>query len=119
MAFRSLAREAHVLTRQPELLWQQMYNRLQWEGEEVKQVLAWELAKLNTSGSMPWLRLDTPTRESEALIRTLEGHADDVSACAFSPDGRFIVSASMMRHCGFGTLPLASRCVSWKVIPAV
>ena len=36
---RALTREAHVLTQQPDLLWQQLYNRLQWEGEEVKQVL--------------------------------------------------------------------------------
>ena len=27
-----LRREAHVLTSQPDLLWQQLYNRLQWEG---------------------------------------------------------------------------------------
>jgi hypothetical protein len=30
---RALRREAHVLTQHPNLLWQQLYNRLQWEGE--------------------------------------------------------------------------------------
>ena len=30
---RALGREVHVLTGHPELLWQQLYNRLQWEGE--------------------------------------------------------------------------------------
>ena len=33
----TLGRETHVLTLHPDLLWQQMYNRLQWEGEEVNQ----------------------------------------------------------------------------------
>jgi hypothetical protein len=28
---RALAREMHVLRRQPRLLWQQLHNRLQWE----------------------------------------------------------------------------------------
>ena len=42
---RALSREVHVLTQHPELLWQQLYNRLQWEGEAVEQVLAPELDK--------------------------------------------------------------------------
>jgi len=94
---RALTREAHVLTQQPDLLWQQLYNRLQWEGENLKEALAPELAQRSTPGARPWLRLDTPLRESEALIRTLEDHTGSVSACAFSPDGRFIVSASYDR----------------------
>ena len=28
---RAMQREAHVLTQHPDLLWQQLYNRLQWE----------------------------------------------------------------------------------------
>ena len=28
---RALTREAHVLTQQPDILWQQLYNRLQWD----------------------------------------------------------------------------------------
>lgn len=42
---RALGREAHVLTQHPELLWQQMYNRLQLEGAEVKQVKSFKLAR--------------------------------------------------------------------------
>ena len=91
---RALAREAHVLTRQPELLWQQHYNRLQWEANEVKQTLAPELTWRSAPGAKPWLRFKTPYRESAALIRILEGHTGYVEACAFSPDGRFIASAS-------------------------
>ena len=29
---RTLDREAHVLTKRPDLLWQQIYNRMQWVG---------------------------------------------------------------------------------------
>ena len=36
---RAVAREMHVLRHQPGLLWQQLYNRLQWEDEPVRAVL--------------------------------------------------------------------------------
>jgi len=36
---RALVQEMHVLRRQPGLLWQQLYNRLQWEDEPVRAVL--------------------------------------------------------------------------------
>ena len=45
-------------------------------------------------GARPWLRTRTPFRESGALLGTLEGHSSAVYACAVSPDGSFIVSAS-------------------------
>jgi len=91
---RGLNREAHVLTQQPDLLWQQMYNRLQWEGDEVKRMLAPELIRRSVPSARPWMRLDTPYLESEAVVRTLEGHAKFVTGCAFSPDGRTILSWS-------------------------
>ncbi len=37
---------------------------------------------------------DLPDQPHPALIRTLEGHANSVLGCAFSPDGKLIVSAS-------------------------
>jgi len=91
---RTLQRESHVLTRDPDLLWQQLYNRLQWEGEEVKQVFAPELVKRSAVGVKPWLHIKTPYRESVSLVRTLEGHTRQVEACTFSPDGDFIYSVS-------------------------
>ena len=94
---RALQRETHVLQDHPDLLWQQMYNRLQWEGEEVGQVMASELARRSTPGARPWLRLNTSHREAQALVRTLTGHTKTVTACALSPDGRLIVSASFDR----------------------
>ena len=92
--FRALRRESHVLTQNPELLWQQLYNRLQWEGEEVKQVLVLELAKRKAPGVKPWVRTRTPFRDSEILLRTLTGHHDQVNGVSVSLDGSRIVSAS-------------------------
>ena len=95
-----LAREAHNLTRHPDLLWQQMYNRLQWIGRPEKdgiltRVLASELAERSNPRARLWLHALTSFRESEALIRTLAGHIDAVMAVAYSPDGARIVSASL------------------------
>src|SRR5512136_575024 len=76
---RALVREAHILSYEPGLAWQQLYNRLQWEGDDVKQALAGQLA-LRTlapagraggaSSAGPWLRFITPYRESQAMVRT-------------------------------------------------
>jgi len=91
---RALRREAHILARSPELTWQQLHNRLQWEGGAAGASLAAERERRSRPGAAPWLRLETPLRESEMLLRTLAGHTDKVCGCAFSPDSRLIVSAS-------------------------
>ena len=91
---RVLGQEAHILRERPEILWQQLYNRLQWEEAPVPDALAPAFAERSHTDADPWLRTRTPFRESSALVRTLTGHSGWVSACAFSPDGRRIVSAS-------------------------
>ena len=135
---RALGREAHVLTNQPDLLWQQLYNRLQWEGPPFADRLSAERERRSRPGSRPWIHRYSRLRESEALVRTLTGHTDcgdrvcgepgrhldrlrqqrtdrtlkvwdvatgaeratltghtgRVNACAVSPDGTWIVSAS-------------------------
>jgi WD40 repeat protein len=91
---RALGRESHVLTQHPDLLWQQLYNRLQWEENEMGQILAPELARRSAGSARPWLRLSTPYRESRSALRTFEGHTDRIEACVFSPDGQHIVSTS-------------------------
>ena len=91
---RALAREMHPLRRHPGLLWQQLHNRLQWEDDLVRAVLAPEFERRSVPGVTPWLRTRTRSWESEALVRTLEGHSWMVEACAFSPDGARVVSAS-------------------------
>jgi WD40 repeat protein len=90
---RALGREAHNLMRRPDLLWQQLYNRLQWEEDAVGKILAREHSSRTASASKPWMSIRTPFRESEALVRTLL-HPDCVADCTVSPDGSFIVSAS-------------------------
>ena len=91
---KAFQRETHVLQDKPDLLWQQLYNRLQWEGEEVEQVLEPVLTPRIAPGTTPWMRLVTPQRESSSLVRTLLGHTNSVNACVFSLDGRFIITAS-------------------------
>ena len=92
---KALVREAHNLRRRPDLLWQQLYNRLQWaEGGVSDQVLEPELAGRTKPGARPWLRSLTRLGESQALIRTLAGHTGPVYTVAYSPDGTHIVSGS-------------------------
>ena len=91
---RTLDREAHTLTWHPDLLWQQLYNRLQWEKGPAADLVAAEREESSKLGRKPWIRARTPFRESKALIRTLTGHTKKVNACAISPDGKWIVSAS-------------------------
>jgi WD40 repeat protein len=91
---RALGRESHILVRQPNLLWQQFYNQLQWEGDELHKFLAPELIKRKDQGKLTWIHLITPFWESGSLRRILEGHNGSVISCAFSPDGCILASAS-------------------------
>jgi hypothetical protein len=78
----ALAREIHVLRRDPGLLWQQLYNRLQWEDDPLPASLEPEFERRSVSGASPWLRTRTGSRESHALLRTLAGHTRWVRGCA-------------------------------------
>jgi len=88
----ALAREAHIVSRAPNLLWQQMHNGLLGE-KAASKVLAKEHQKRSQSGHQPWLRLRFPIQRSQGLLRTLTGHTDRVNACAISPDGTWVASA--------------------------
>ena len=91
--FRALTRETHMLTLHPDLLWQQLYNRLQWEGEEVKQVLASEVSKHIKVGARPWLHQMNRLAESNPLVRTIIGLQGEVNSCLCIPGEKLIVSA--------------------------
>ncbi len=96
---KTLGQELHNLKEWPEILWQQMYNRLQWvDGEQsdgpVSKVIAPEFKKRTSPDTRPWFHQINRTQESESIIRTLKGHTDSVKSCAFSADGKKIVSAS-------------------------
>jgi hypothetical protein len=68
-----------------------LFNRLQHLDE--LQAIAQELKCLLNS---PYIhtRFELPDLPHPALLRTLEGHSGVVTGCAFSPDGKRIVSAS-------------------------
>ena len=100
------------LGRSPQLVFQQLYNRLRWHvdgnkagaNEEVtgggfaSELLAGLLQPAFvrcSAGAAPlWLHVLARLRESEAVVRTFVGHAGSVHACVFSPDGGTIVSVS-------------------------
>src|ERR1041384_7475288 len=90
--FRSArARESHWLRAAPEATAAQVWNRLRqlgWTADELDQ-------QLQLPVGSRFLRVrHVATRESAALVRDLVGHASSVTACAVTPDGRRVVSAS-------------------------
>ena len=89
---KALRREAHTLTKRPSLLWQQLYNRLQWEEGALPGILAPQLSRRSAPGAAPWLRNKTRLRESDSLRFTLPG---PVRAVEISPNSAFIVTASV------------------------
>lgn len=90
----ALQREAHVLVTEPDLLWQQLHNRLQWAGGAVEVRLAPERDRRSRAGSRPWMRTRTRAAERGDLVRVLEARAGEkLENCAIAPDGAFVVSA--------------------------
>jgi WD40 repeat protein len=88
----AILREAHRIAGRPDLFWQQVYNRLQWNGELESGLLRREREKRTAAGAPPWMRTRRPFRESRFLVRTLAGHSGTVNCCAISADGRSIIS---------------------------
>jgi WD40 repeat protein len=91
---RAIAREAYNLLRRPELCWQQLCNRLQWEDEQVTKRVMPELERRAAPGATPWMRLRAPLRESAALVRTMGGDGGAMKMCAVAPDASFILTTS-------------------------
>ncbi len=88
---RALGRESHWLRAAPEATAALVWNRLCRYG--------WTASDLNVQLRVPatadFLRVRrVATRESPALVRNLEGHPRGVTACAVTPDGRHVISAS-------------------------
>jgi hypothetical protein len=88
---RALGRESHWLRAAPEGTAALVWNRLRrygWTASDLD-------AQLRVPAAADMLRMrHAATRESPALVRNLEGHTDRVWACAVTPDGRHVVSAS-------------------------
>jgi len=98
----ALGREAHRLLRSPELLWQQLHNRLVWESSShdtatLGMLLTREREQRNARPGRSWLRLTTPPRESSVLRRTLIGHEMQVRSCVVSADATTVASVSFDR----------------------
>lgn len=90
---RGVDQASFVLKENPELIFSQVYNRLQWQAEQEK-ILKEKIEFERSKFKRPWFRLLTRPAGSSALIRTFTGHTYYVEACAFSPDGKRIVSSS-------------------------
>ena len=70
-----LGKEAHVLTQQPDILWQQLYNRLQWEDGDrsgpISKVIDPEFKKRISHRPFAGSSFKIRIRQSEAVIRNL------------------------------------------------
>src|SRR5262249_47765939 len=88
---RALGRESHWLRVAPEATAALMWNRLRrygWTASDLD-------AQLGVTAKANMLRVRyAATRESPALVRSSEGHTNYERACAVTPDGRHVVSAS-------------------------
>ncbi|MGH9754228.1 MAG: NB-ARC domain-containing protein [Blastocatellia bacterium] len=71
-----------------------IFSRLQ-HLDELQNIVREMERRLTSPRIVP--KFDLPDLPHPALIRTLEGHAYSVRGCAFSPDGKLIVSASSDR----------------------
>ncbi|XXY54588.1 AAA family ATPase [Sorangium sp. So ce269] len=90
---RAVRAESHWLREAPEALPELVYNRLRsagWEAERIARTLRF-------ARGLPTIRLRHPVRMWTGEERTLSGHSETVTACAVSPDGQRIVSASWDR----------------------
>ena len=81
----ALRREGHVLTQRPDLLWQQLYNYLQWEDEGIQKILSSELNKRSKIGNKLWINNLTPLEESKSLLINIE-RGKFIRAIAISPN---------------------------------
>lgn len=94
-AFRkSVDQSAFVLEEKPDLIFSQVYNRLQGRASS-KSDLKQKLDKEKNRVKKVWFDLSSKPKASQAYVRTMTGHSETVNDCVFSPDGKRLYSASL------------------------
>jgi WD40 repeat protein len=82
--------QSHVLARNAALTFQQAAN----EPDSTAPARAAHARMKTGLETRPWFQYVNKPQSRSACLLTLTGHTDSVTSCAFSPDGRRIVSAS-------------------------
>lgn len=90
---RALRLDGDLLARRPELLWQQIANRLWWDDDPPTHALLEHEARrrAQTPDEPAWLALQVPGSEQQGLLQVLHAHAL-ASSCALNIDGTFLAS---------------------------
>ena len=95
---RALRRESETLVEHPDLLWQQLFYWLKWEGPWMLDALSDELERHLQPDAKPWLHNLLSPRRSPSFLREFYHHvqlsgriwAEPITACAIHPDGTLL-----------------------------
>jgi len=88
---RAISQEEHILTRRPDLLYQQIHNRLTWaqEADELSDEFMKVLAHPHPA---PWIKSMFPPIGASNTAKILEGHARPINGCAIDRTGKSALS---------------------------
>ena len=87
---RALRLENDTLATRPQLLWQQVANRLRWDGAPSARAFVEREAARRGDGA-PWLELQAPPPATPALLQVLHAH-QRLSSCAISADATLLLT---------------------------
>jgi WD40 repeat protein len=90
--YNEFLRQKHILSQTPSIVFQQIYNELQWQKGEIKELLEKERGSFLARGGTFLRQCRIPRMAESRLIMSLNEHSDRVMTCVFSPDGAMIAS---------------------------